>query len=187
MQRKILRIFAIMLIGFLCFGVLTLFVNFYQSHFYQHPLEKELTQIEGLEITKFNQEKNGLFLEISFNSRENLRANFYALLKASQTQKGVDLKNCVWQINNKKTEPELSDYIKKAKLIVYEAISTGHFTVLPEQLALLAQASDLTYDWAVDPHFVFITVSKEEYFAHLVVKRGDFPLEIITMWGEEYL
>ncbi|HHY05389.1 MAG TPA: hypothetical protein GX532_00180 [Clostridia bacterium] len=187
MKEKVLRIFAIIVIAIICFALLVGGANFYQSYIYHHPLEKELTKIEGLEVIELEQNKNRLVLEVQFNSREKLRQGFYLLLEHLQEQKKNKLEDCVLKINNASPNQELVSFIKKAKLSIYEAISTGHFTALPEQLTALAQQDNLTYDLEVDQQFIFVTVKKGENFAHLIINRGEIPLKIVTMGGGEFL
>ncbi|MGI6589020.1 MAG: hypothetical protein ACOX2N_09750 [Peptococcia bacterium] len=186
MTDKILRIFIIIVIGIIFFGLLVGGTHFYQKFIYQNPLEKALTKIEGIKVVELKQDKNHLVMELEFNSPEGLRKNFYLLLEQLQEQKINDLEHCLIKIKNTSYNEELANFLKEAKLPLYEAINTGHFTALPEQLTVLSQKDKLTYDLEIDKQFIFITVNKGESFAHLVINNGDSPLKIITIGGEEY-
>jgi hypothetical protein len=189
MAQKILRIFTIIVIGVASFGLLVGGTSFYQRFIYSNPLEKALMKMEEIEVLQFEQNKNSLFLAVQFNVPERLQPNFYLLLEQLQGQKKNKLDHCVLEIKNTLNNKELVNFFKAAKIPLYEAINTGHFIALSEQLTALSQKDKITYDLKMDNQFIFITAHKGEDFAHLVINRnsGELPLQIITTMGEEYL
>lgn len=186
MTQKILRIFTIIVIGITVFGLLAGGTYFYQKFIYTNPLEKKLTKIEGVEVVEFEQSKKSLSIMVQFKAQERLQPNFYLLLDQLQGQKKNDLEHYVLKIKNT-PNVELASFLQAAKLPIYEAIRTGHFTALPEQLTPLSQKEKITYNLEIDNQFIFVTANKGGAFAHMVINSGELPLRIITTMGEEYL
>jgi hypothetical protein len=182
MWNKVLRIFAIVVIGLLCFAFLYGGTYFYRHYFYEHPLEKDLACLEGIELLEFVPTKEQVLLKVEFKDIQGLRNRFYTLLECLHKEK---INNYNLQINNSFSTPFLSAFIKQAKLPIYEAISTGNFTVLPEHLNVLSK-NELKYDLEVDDQFVFLTVEKGTDFAHLVICRESLPIKIVTLEGVEF-
>lgn len=187
MKKKIVRIFTIIVIGMVSFLLLLGIVHFYQNYVYEHPLEKELLKISGLEFITLEENDNLFSLEIEFNSPENYRQNFYCLLEYLQGEKKIRLENFLLKINNNSADQELVTFLKKAKLPLYEAIKTGHFTVLPEQLANFVPEDKFHYYLEVDQQYIFLSAQKDEKFANLIISNEAAPLQVITLEKGGYL
>ena len=187
MSRKILRIFTIIAIGITSFGLLVGGTYLYNRYIYVNPIEEALSEIETVEISHFEESETSLYITAHFNSQKGLQPNFYNLINEIENQKNNSVVNCVVNIKNNSNNEELAKFLKTAKLPIYEAINTGHFTALPQQLTALSPNEEINYDLEMDNQFVFVTVNQGEDYAHLVINCGDLPYRIITTMGEEYV
>jgi len=187
MAEKILRIFTIIVIGITSFGLLIGGSYIYKQFIFTDPLEKSLLKMETVKISDFTQNEKSLYLTAEFNSSEELQPNFYLLINQIQEERNNSLENCVVEIKNNTHNKELASFLKAAKLPLYEAINTGLFTALPEQLASLSQEDKITYDLELDNQFIFITANIGNDYAHLIINNRDNPLKLITTIGEEYI
>lgn len=187
MSRRILRIFVIIVIGITSFGLLVGGTYLYDSYIYVNPIEKALSEIETVEICHFEESDTSLYITAHFNSQKGLQPSFYNLLNKIEEQKSNSVVNCVVNIKNNSNNKELAKFLKAAKLPIYEAINTGHFTALPQQLTVLSQNEEIDYELEMDNQFVFVTANKGDEYAHLVINSRDLPYRIITTMGEEYV
>jgi len=187
MSRKILRIFTIIAIGITSFGLLVGGTYLYDSYIYTNPIEEALREMETIDIIQFEENDTSLNVTAHFNSQEGLQASFYSLLNKIEEQKNSSVVNCVVNIKNNSNNEELAKFLKAAKLPIYEAINTGHYTALPQQLTALSHKEEINYVLEMDNQFLFVTVNKGEDYAHLVINSGDLPYRITTTMGEEFV
>lgn len=187
MPQKILRIFTIIVIGITSFGLLVGGSFFYKHYIYTNPLEEALNEIQTLEISEFEQREKSLFITVHFNSKEGLQPSFYHLINQIQEQNNNSLENCVVKIKNNSNNEELVKFLKEAKFPIYEAMNTGNYTALPQQLSSLSLEDEITFALEMDDQYIFVTANKGEEFAHLVINDGDVPYRVITTMGEKYL
>lgn len=186
MSQRILRIFTMIVMGITTFCILIGGTYFYQKFIYTNPLEKAVSKIGGVGLFQVEQEKDRLLINVQFNAQEKIRPNFYFLLDQLEGQKKSNLSNVSIKIQNPSNE-KLGNFLKTVKLPIYEAISTGQFTKLTDQLTALSETEQVTYELEMDNQFIFITANKGGVFAHMVINRGDSAFKLITMMGEEYL
>jgi len=184
--QKIFRIFTIIVISITTLCLLLGGTYFYQKFIYTDPLEKTVQEMKEVEVFQVEQRKDRLLIDVQFSGREKLQSSFYLLLDQLERQKKFEKNKLVIKINNAADE-ETVEFLKLVKLPVYEAISTGHFTDLPNQLMALAEKTGITYDLEIDNQFIFVTAHKKGVSAHLVISRGELPFKVITTMGEEYL
>ena len=187
MSRKILRIFTIIAIGITSFGLLVGGTYLYDRYIYTNPIEEALSQMESIEISQFEENANSIYITAHFNSQEGLQSNFYNLLNKIEEQKNNSVVNYVVNIKNNSNNEEFAKFLKAAKLPIYEAINTGHYTALPQQLTALSQNEEINYDLEIDNNFIFVTINKGEDYAHLVINSEDSPYRIVTTMGEEFV
>ena len=186
MPHKVLRIFSIIVIGIttLCFFMGGSYL--YQKYIYTNPLEDAIEKVAGIGEFEVEKSKNQLLVSVRFDTNNRLRSNFYCSLKELEIPKKGNSNDMTIQINNTH-DTELEQFLKNVKLPIYEAISTGLFTTLPAHLNALSQNEDLEYDLEIDNQFVFINVSRNDKYAHMIINREQIPFTIINMVGEEYI
>ena len=186
LSQKIFRIFTIIVISIATLCILVGGTYFYQKFIYTDPLEKTVQKMKEVEVFQVEQRKDQLLVDVRFSRQEKLQSSFYLLLDQLERQKKIADNKLVIKINNAADE-ETVEFLKLAKLPIYEAMSTGHFTGLPNQFLALTEKTGVTYDLAIDNQFIFVTAHKKDVSAHLVISRGEIPFKIITTIGGEFL
>ena len=186
MSQKIIRILAIVLTGILTLGILVGATYLYNKLVYTNPLEASVAQMKAIGSFRVEQFNSRSKIKVQFNVREKLRANFYLLLDQLEGQSKKNLNNLTLEISNP-PDKELYAFLTKARLPVFEAISTGKFTELPARLDELSLNVPVKYELEIDNRFVFITACSGEASAHMVIDRGNTTLLIINTMGGEYL
>lgn len=186
MSQKIVKFLTIIITGFVTLFLLMGTTYLYNKVIYTDPLEasvKKLASIASFQVEKINSRSK---IKVQFTIREKLRANFYLLLDQLEGQDYSEEDLLTIEIVNNENQ-KLRDFLTKAQLPVFEAISTGQFTVLPSDLENLIKDNDVQYELEVDNNFVFVTATSGKESAHLVISRGNSPLNIVNSMGGEYL
>jgi len=186
LSQKLLRIFTVILAGSLTLVFLIGGTVFYNKVVYSSPLEasvKKISAVDSFQVENLNSQTK---LRVQFNTKEKLRANFYLLLDQIQGQSITSSENITLIIDSTYNE-NLRKFLTDARLPIFEAISTGLFTSLPDQLDKLSLQANITYDLEIDNNFIFVTANAGPDSAHIVINRGDSALIIINTMGSEYL
>jgi hypothetical protein len=186
MSQKILRIFTIIVISIATLTVLIGGTYFYENFLYTNPLEKTVAQMNGVEVFAVEHTKERMLIKVQFNQEEKLRTSFYQLLHEVEQLNKNDLNNLVIEINND-FEQEIASFLQASKLPIYEALSTGEYTQLPEKLASLMEKEELTYELDLDQQYIFLTAYKDGQIGHQVIMRTETPFSVFTTMGEEYI
>lgn len=158
----------------------------YNKVIYTNPLENSLSMIASIGSFHVNNVSNSSKITAQFTSNEKLRSNFYILLDQLEGQKYNSLDQLTIEISNAE-EVMLRDFLTKARLPIFEAVSTGKFSELPSYLDRILSETPIEYNLEIDNNFVFITAKTNGKFAHMVINRGQSPLNIINTMGGEYL
>lgn len=186
MSPKFTRVFAIVISGILTFVLLIGGTLLYQKYVYADPLEASVTKLPTVSSFKMEQSNSRSKVSVEFNVHEKLKGSFYLLLDQLEQQSARSLDNLTVEIVNQ-PDAALETFLQEARLPIYEAISTGHFTAIPDQLTKIAQPMQISYDLELDNHFVFLTANHQDRAAHLIISRGNSPLIIVNTMGGEYL
>jgi len=186
MSQKIFRIFTIIVISVATLCALIGGTYFYENFLYTNPLEKTVAQMKGVEVFTVEHTKDRLLIKVQFNQEDKLRPSFYQLLHEVQQLNKNDLNNLVININND-FDQEIASFMQAAKLPIYEALSTGQYTQLPEELALLAEKEELTYELDLDQQYIFLTAYQDGQVGHQVIMRTETPFSVFTTMGEEQI
>jgi hypothetical protein len=181
-----MRIFTIIVIGITTLSILLGGTYYYQKYIYTNPLEDAVRKINVVNSFQIERDRNRLLISVQFNDKDKLRPNFYRLLDQLEGQKAGSLNNLTIRINNSSND-KMANFLKDAKLPVYEAISTGHFTALPGQLNDLSNKEHVKYNLDIDSKFIFITTNFNGKSAQMIIERGETNLDIINTMGGEYL
>lgn len=158
----------------------------YNKVIYTTPLENSLSKIASVGSFQVNSISNSSKITAQFTSDEKLRSNFYVLLDQLEGQKYNSLDQLTIEISNTE-EVMLRDFLTKARLPIFEAISTGKFSELPSYLDKIVSETPIEYSLEIDNNFIFITSKADGIYAHMVINRGQSPLNIINTMGGEYL
>ncbi|MGI6533308.1 MAG: hypothetical protein ACOX23_01635 [Peptococcia bacterium] len=192
MSQKLWRIFTIIVISV---TTLSLFVGgtyFFERFIYTNPLEKTVAQLDGVEQFTVQQNKEQLLIEVQFKQEGKLRPSFYQLLEEVERQNKLANTDLIIKIANS-PDQDLGTFLQSGKLPIYEAISTGEFTRLPEKLTALSRQKGISYELDLDEQYVFLTAQKDGKTGYQVIKRAEkasdteTPISVFTIMGEEYL
>ncbi|MGI6606204.1 MAG: hypothetical protein ACOX2X_04060 [Peptococcia bacterium] len=186
MSQKLTRIFTIIVISIATLSVLIGGTYFYENFLYTNPLEKTVEQMKAVEVFEVEHTKDRMMIKVQFNREDKLRPSFYQLLNEVEQVNNIDINNLVIKINNN-FDQEIASFMQASKLPIYEALSTGEYTELPEKLASLAENEELTYELDLDQQYIFLTAYKDDQVGHQVIKRTETPFSVFTTMGEEYI
>ena len=186
MSQKLLRIFTVILTASLTLAVLIGATVLYNKIIISTPLEASVRRISAVGSFQVETLNSQTRLRVQFNSKEKLRANFYLLLDQLQGQ-STDSPEDVTIIIDNVYQESLRKFLAEARLPIFEAISTGQFTILPAHLNNLSQQVNITYELEIDNNFIFLTANADQDSAHIVINRGNSALTIINTMGSEYL
>lgn len=186
LTQKMIRVLTIIGIAIITTGVLLGSNLIYNKLIYTNPLEasvRNMPSVGDFQVEKLNSRSK---IRVQFNVEKKLKSSFYHLLDHLESQALNKTGQMTLEISNQPDE-NLNRFLLEARLPIQEALSTGQFTVLPAALKLLADKNQVKYDLEVDNYFVFITVAKGTKSAHLVINRGNSPLNVVNTMGGEYL
>lgn len=186
MSQKIMRIFTIIVISIATICVLIGGTYFYENFLYTNPLERTVEQMKAVEVFEVEHAKDRMIIKVQFNQKDKLRPVFYQLLQEVEQINKIDINNLVIKINND-YDQEIASFMQASKLPIYEALSTGEYTRLPEKLASLAEKKELTYELDLDQQYIFLTAYKDDKVGHQVIKKTETPFSVFTTMGEEYI
>lgn len=157
----------------------------YKKIIYTNPLETSLSNMPA--VTSFAIEKYSSHdkLKVNFNDKGKLKANFYNLLDQLETQ-SKHINDLTVEISNKEN-PQLGKILSSSQLPIYEAISTGKYSQLTDDLTKLSTELNLEWEVEMDDNFIFLTTRTKDNYAHMIIKRGNSPLNVINTIGGEYL
>lgn len=186
MSQKIFRILTIIVISITALSVLIGGTYLYENFIYTNPLNKTVQNMQNVESFAIEQTKDRLIIEVQFKQQEKLRPSFYQLLSELEQQKKIDPANLVIKIKNPPNQ-EVASFLQAGRLPIYEALSTGEFTQLPDKLTALAEKEKVTFELDIDQQYVFLTAYKEGKVGYQVIKRTETPLSVFSMMGGEYI
>lgn len=185
MSQKLKKVITVIVVSLATLGVLMGSTFVYNRLIVTNPLESTVTKLPAVGAFKVEKLNSRSKITVQFNVAAKLRTNFYQMLDQLQNQANK-LANLTVEIHNQSNE-QLGDFLTEARLPIHEAISTGKFTTLPEELDQLAAQKQVQYDLELDNDFVFLTVSQGSETAHLIVNRGSSVLQVVNTMGGEYL
>ena len=186
MPQKLLRIFTVILTASLTLAVLIGATVYYNKIIYSSPLEASVRKLSAVGSFQVENHNSQTKIRIQFNTKDKLRANFYLLLDQLQGQSKTSSRDLTIIIDNTYDEG-LRKFLTEARLPIFEAISTGQFTVLPANLDKLSQQANINYELEIDNNFIFLTANADQDSAHIVINRDNSALIIINTMGSEYL
>ncbi len=180
-----MRILTILVTAVLTLVLLIGGSSVYKKIIYTNPLEASLSNMPA--VTSFAIEKYSSHekLKVNFSDQGKLKANFYNLLDQLETQSNR-VNNLTIEISNNK-DSQLEKILSSSQLPIYEAISTGKYSQLTENLAKISTGQNLEWEVEMDDKFIFLTTRTKDNYAHMVIKRADSPLTVINTIGGEYL
>lgn len=184
MTQKVIRLIIVITSSLLTLSLLIGSAYLYNKVIYTDPLEHSLSKIAAIGSFQVNRNDSSK-IKAQFTADEKLRSNFYTLLHQLEGQK-YDQKGLTIEISNSE-DAKLREFLIQAMLPIFEAISTGKFSELPSYLDSIKEATSIQYSLEIDNSFIFVTVQNNGNFAHMVINRGDSPLNIINTMGGEYL
>lgn len=186
MSQKIRKLLTVLVTGFLTLAVLLGATYLYNKLVYTDPLRASVTEIASIGSLEVKHLNSRSVIKVRFNVQEKLRPNFYLLLDQLEGQKYRESERLTIVIENEKST-RLQEFLTESRLPVFEAISTGRFTALPANLNQLGKDLGVQYDLEIDNNYIFITASRNSESAHMIISRGDSPLNIVNTMGGEYL
>ncbi|QNB45699.1 hypothetical protein BR63_04865 [Thermanaerosceptrum fracticalcis] len=186
MSQKLLRFFTTILIGFITLAVLVGGTYFYNKLVFTEPLEAAVTKLPSVSAFKFEQVNSRSKITVQFKDSQRLRDSFYQLLDQMEKQSPKNLAHLTVEIANT-PNAALEKFLTDSRLPIFEALSTGKFTELPNHLTSLAQKNSVTYMLDLDNNFIFLTAKDEQQTAHIIINRGSSPIQIINTMGGNYL
>lgn len=186
MKHKMLRLLIIIGVAVTTTGVLLGFNLIYNKFVFTDPLEASVKSMPAVGNFQVEKQSSQSIIKVQFKVEEKLRSSFYHLLDQLEAQSFTKSGKITLEVSNDPDE-YLNKFLLAARLPVQEALSTGQFTALPAALKVLAEENLVKYDLEVDNSFIFLTATKDEQTAHLIINRGSSPLTIINTMGGEYL
>lgn len=186
LSQKGLKILIIVTVCMITLALLIGATYLYTKVFYTDPLESALSDIASIGTFKVEQLQTHSKIMVNFTVGEKLRSNFYLLLDQLKGQKNTNLENITIDLSNNE-DTTLQSFLKRARLPVYEVISTGQFSELPLYFEVIKAEIPVEYNLEIDNDFIFITATSGDNFAHMVINRGNSPLNVINTMGGEYL
>lgn len=185
MAQKLRRLFMIIIISAATFALLMTGTLAYNRLALTKPLEDKVTKISSIGSFSYQKLNTDEKIRVKFTEPTKLRSSFYQLL-AQIEKKATAQGNMTIEVNNDVNE-QLEQFFKDARLPIHEAISTGEYTALPDQLDSLVVGSQVEYFLEADGDFIFLSAICDTNTAYLVIKCSDTPLTVITTMGGEYL
>ncbi len=186
MSQKLLRFVTTILVGFLTLGILVGGTYFYNKLVFTEPLEAAVAKLPSVGAFKFEQTNSRSKITVQFKDPRRLRDSFYQLLDQMAKQSSKNLTNLTVEIANT-PNAALEKFLMESRLPIFEALSTGKFTELPNHLTVLAERNSVTYTLDLDNNFIFLTAKDGQQTAHIIINRGNSPIQIINTMGGNYL
>lgn len=186
MTSKYFRIAAAILAGSLTLGILIGGNYLWHKIFYTNPIEASVAQISDIKSFEIEHSQLQAKVRVQFREECNLKTTFYALLGELKSQMSNSSSVLKIEVANEPAK-ELKSFLREAQFPIYEAISTGKYTQLPSLLSEMADQKQIHNQIEIDDNFIFLTVHKNGQIGHLIIKRSDFPLEIINTMGGDYI
>lgn len=184
MTQKVIKIIIVITSSLLTLSLLIGCAYLYNKLFYADPLEQALSKIATIGSFQVNGNDSSK-IKAQFTADEKLRSNFYTLLDRLEGQK-YDPKALTIEISNTE-DAKLREFLTQAMLPIFEAISTGKFSELPSYLDSIIANTSIQYSLEMDSSFIFLTVQTDSKYAHMIINRGESPLNIVNTMGGEYL
>ncbi|MGB3972854.1 MAG: hypothetical protein WBL58_01645 [Peptococcia bacterium] len=185
MVQKLKKVLTTFLISLATFALLVAGTYAYNRIALTKPLEDKVTKIPAIGAFSYEKLNSAEKIVVEFTEPDKLRTSFYQLLNEIQEQT-VASGDLIIEINNIENN-SLASFFKEARLPIHEAISTGEFVALPQQLDKMVSERQVQYNLEVDSDFIFLSAIDGPNSAYLVIKCSDLPLTVITTMGGEYL
>jgi hypothetical protein len=186
LSQKVIRMLVMTTTGLLTLALMVGATYLYTKVFYTNPLESSLNDLASIGSFKVEQLQAHSKIKVDFTLDDKLRSNFYILMDQLEGQKYKDLEQITIEVSNNE-DTILRSFLTKARLPVFEAISTGKFSELPSYFEIIKAEIPVEYNLEIDSNFIFITATSGETSAHMVINRGNSPLNVINTMGGEYL
>lgn len=187
MSQKLTRVFTVLIAGLLTLGLLLGGTYAYNKLAFTKPLEANVTKLPAIGSFKIEKLNSQAKVTVQFKVKEKLRTSFYQMLDQLKGQSGSKFSNLTVEVANTPNE-QLARFLTDSKLPIYEAVSTGKFTSLPQNIGVLADRQQVKYDLEVDSNFIFLTATVGDQTADLIISRGNTAaLQVVNTMGGEYL
>jgi len=163
-----------------CFTLAVLFGGqlLWQKFIVAQPLDKAFLNINGVaETTLDNQGKNGepVKIHVTLQNADNLAKTYDELNNQAKTVLG---KKPFKIVIHDSRSAELEQFNYEIQYMVQEAIVTGHFSAMEENLAAKARENNLHLQIYVDGDNVYLQTAKETAQMYVIVPRRGESQEV---------